>query len=90
MARTNKALNSIHNSLRDDGYLFERFGKSVISLELLEAMNIWERLARGETASVGEIKKMYTYQLNLKGGLSSFLTIFKKMTQLPETMAALD
>ena len=61
MARTNKALNAIHNSLRDDGYLFERFGKSVISLELLEAMDVWERLARGETASVGEIKKMYTY-----------------------------
>lgn len=61
MARTNKALNKIHSILRDDGYLFERFGKSVISLELLEAMNVWERLSKGQTANVGEIKKMYTY-----------------------------
>ena len=61
MARTNKSLNHIHQTLRDDGYLFERFGNSMISLELLEAMNIWERLAKGETASVGEIKKLYGY-----------------------------
>ena len=61
MARTNKALNHIHQILRDDGYLFERFGNSMISLALLEAMNIWERLAKGETASVGEIKKLYGY-----------------------------
>ncbi len=61
MARTNKALNSIHHALRDDGYLFERFGNSMISLDLLEAMNIWERLSKGETASVGELKKMYGY-----------------------------
>jgi hypothetical protein len=61
MARTNKSLNSIHAQLRDDGYLFERFGKCVISPEILEAMSVWERLADGKTASVGEIKKMYTY-----------------------------
>ena len=61
MARTNKALNSIHHSLREDGYLFERFGHSMISLELLEAMDIWQRLARGETASVSDVKKLYTF-----------------------------
>jgi superfamily I DNA/RNA helicase len=61
MARTNKALNSIHHQLRDDGYLFERFGKCIISPEVIEAMTIWDRLAQGKTASVGEIKKMYTY-----------------------------
>jgi superfamily I DNA/RNA helicase len=61
MARTNKALNGIHHQLRQDGYLFQRFGKSTISPEILEAMSVWERLADGKTASVGEIKKMYTY-----------------------------
>jgi superfamily I DNA/RNA helicase len=61
MARTNKALNAIHHSLREDGFLFERFGHSMISPELLEAMAIWQRLAKGDTASVGEIRKLYTF-----------------------------
>ena len=61
MARTNKTLNSIQESLRQDGYLFERFGHSSISTDLLEAMSTWERLARGETAGVGDIKKLYGF-----------------------------
>lgn len=61
MARTNKTLNRIQESLRQDGYLFERFGHSSISTDLLEAMSTWERLARGETAGVGDIKKLYGF-----------------------------
>lgn len=61
MARTNKSLNNIHHQLREDGYLFERFGNPSLNPELLDAMATWDRLVAGQTASVGEIKKMYEF-----------------------------
>lgn len=61
MARTNKSLNNIHHQLRDDGYLFERFGKASIEPELIDAVATWTRLIGGQSASVGDIKNLYGY-----------------------------
>lgn len=59
MARTNRSLNNIHNSLRDDGYLFERYGRPSLNPAYLEGINTWNAIASGKSVSVGSLKDLY-------------------------------
>lgn len=59
MARTNRSLNFIHNQLRDDGYLFERFGRPSLNPAYLQGMDTWSLLADGKQVSIGSLREMY-------------------------------
>lgn len=59
MARTNRLVSGIARTLREDGYLFNHYGKPSLNTDLLENMNIWKRLVSDEPVSILDIKKLY-------------------------------
>ena len=59
MARTNKVLSSIAAELRDNGYLFERYGIPSISPDLMKGIQTWDTLVEGLSVSVSLIRELY-------------------------------
>jgi superfamily I DNA/RNA helicase len=59
MARTNRLISGIAKDLRDDGYLFTRFGIPSIDPNILETMAIWKRLISNEPIPISEVRKLY-------------------------------
>ncbi len=61
MARTNNIVNKIEVNLRDNGYLYERFGKISLENEFIQFMNMWEELKRDKSLPLETIKQFYSY-----------------------------
>ena len=61
MARTNRLVSNIATRLRDDGYLFTRYGRPSISPDILENMDIWKRLILDEPINISDIRKLYNF-----------------------------
>ena len=59
MARTNKIVNSIASGLRDEGYLYERFGRPSINLNYIDGIETWESLQNGDSVPIAVIKDFY-------------------------------
>lgn len=59
MARTNKALNDVHYRLRNDGYLFERYGHSSFKQDNILNMQTWEMLQQGDALGLKDIRRLY-------------------------------
>jgi superfamily I DNA/RNA helicase len=58
MARTNFQVSELANELREDGYFFQRGSQRSVSLELSVAIDVWDRLGKGETVSKDEAKSL--------------------------------
>jgi hypothetical protein len=61
MARTNNIVNKIEVNLRDNGYLYERFGKISLENEFIQFMNMWEELKKDKSLPLETIKQFYSY-----------------------------
>ena len=61
MARTNRIIRGIANELREDGYLFDYRGRPSINPELLEGVEVWNSLVKGESIPISAIKDLYRF-----------------------------
>ena len=59
MARTNKIVQSIANSLREDGYLFNLYGSPSLNQNMINNMKTWELLQKGSKLPLQMIKDLY-------------------------------
>jgi hypothetical protein len=59
MARTNRLVSGIAESLREDGYLFNRYGVPSIDENILTNMSLWGQLISDEPVPITDIKKLY-------------------------------
>lgn len=58
MARTNFQVSELANSLREDGYFFQRGSQRSVSMELCSALDAWGRLGRGESVSKDQARAL--------------------------------
>ena len=61
MTRTNKILSRIERSLRNDGFLYERYGRSSFNIEYIEHMDTWNDLKKGDDVALDRILKLYDF-----------------------------
>ena len=59
MARTNKIVQKIANSLREDGYLFNLYGSPSLNQGMINNMKTWELLQKGSKLPLQMIKDLY-------------------------------
>ena len=59
MARTNKIVQSIAEALREDGYLYNLYGKPSLNQDMIKNMNTWELLQNGSKLPLQMIKDLY-------------------------------
>ena len=82
LARNAFVLKNIEAFLRSQAIIYEKRGHPSIKSKYLQAMLIWERLRKGEFASVADIRRVYEYMstgIGVKRG-------FKKMTGFGDDM----
>ena len=61
LAATNYMLNPIHEWLKSQGVLFERGGVPSLNIKMVQAVQNWERLRKGETLPGADITEIYRY-----------------------------
>ncbi len=61
MARTNKIVSKIETNLRDNGYLYERYGRTSLDGEFIQYMKIWEDLQKDKAIALDSIKQLYDF-----------------------------
>jgi superfamily I DNA/RNA helicase len=62
MTRTNKMLDPLKDFFEDKGFYYgSKHGNDLISQNLLEAINTWKKLNKGEPVQAKQAKKLYTY-----------------------------
>jgi len=59
MARTNRIVQTIANSLREDGYLFNLYGSPSLNQSMISNMKTWELLQNGSKLPLQMIKDLY-------------------------------
>jgi DNA helicase-2/ATP-dependent DNA helicase PcrA len=59
MGRTNQIISKVAAQLRNDGHLFRMYDRLSINEELMQAMAIWTRMAKGEGVSLEDVRKLY-------------------------------
>jgi superfamily I DNA/RNA helicase len=59
MARTNRIVQTIANSLREDGYLFNLYGSPSLNQNMISNMKTWELLQKGSKLPLQMIKDLY-------------------------------
>ena len=59
MARTNRIIQDVADSLRDSGYYFERNGRPSIDPMLLKGIDTWETLADSIAVSILAVRDLY-------------------------------
>ena len=59
MARTNRLVSGIAESLREDGYLFNRYGVSSIDENILNNMSLWNQLIQDEPIPITDVRNLY-------------------------------
>lgn len=61
MARSNYHLDRLDAFCREEGYFFERKGRTSISQKKVTALQDWGRLSKGETLNVDDVKNCLQY-----------------------------
>lgn len=61
LAATNYMLNPVHEWLKSQGLLFERSGVPSLAPKMVQAVQNWERLRRGETLLGVDVDDIYKY-----------------------------
>jgi len=61
MARTNRIASTYANVLKEDGWIYSRFGKPSIPTKMYEAILDWERLCKGDELFISELRNIYLF-----------------------------
>ena len=61
LARTNRIVSQCANKLRDEGWVYSRFGHPSIPPKAYDAINSWEAWMKGHSLDVQSIKNIYAY-----------------------------
>ena len=61
MARTNKIVSKIETNLRDNGYLYERFGQVSFDNQYTQFIKMWEDLREDKPIALDMIKQFYGF-----------------------------
>ena len=60
MARTNKIVQNVAESLRDDGYLYSLYGVPSLNQDMIKNMKTWELLQKGSKLPLQMIRDLYS------------------------------
>ena len=60
MARTNKIVQNVGESLRDDGYLYSLYGVPSLNQDMIKNMKTWELLQKGSKLPLQMIRDLYS------------------------------
>ena len=72
MARTNRIANIYANMLREQGWVFSRFGTPSIPLKMYTAILDWESWCKGSSLLPEQIRNIYSFMESKKGFRHSF------------------
>jgi superfamily I DNA/RNA helicase len=84
MARTNRIASTYANALRDEGWIYSRFGHPSIPTRMYEAIVDWERLCKGSELFIPELRNIYSFMESETEVAHGFGPKSQKMRQFDE------
>jgi len=87
LGRTQYLLNHMEKKLRSEGTIYTRNGKLPVSQKLLNAVESWNKLSKGESIELPDVKDIYSYmstQIGIEHGYKGLKTATQERYDIEE------